>query len=448
MIQFILVNRTCRFLFGLLILSNAAAAQSLDFSGSVYYTAAGNNLQSSENTLSSFDYNNTTTEHPLFNDGLYYPINDALGRNLWVRVRYVSSDPNGPSVGHSVVNTQSSPFRSGGFGGWWGFLYRFDIYRDVNFIGQRANTLGPVFRTSITVESIETLSDTEWVYFEIEEDPTVTWTLNSINFTGNNPSSNPLFAGSMLPYNDAGFSEGFPSASKTISVIDGAGGGYSEFSMTAVGVSSFFYGYEYSSAGGYQGMTLSFGALILLPTITSITPLSGEPGTEVTITGTNFSGQPSNNFVAFGGVAAEVIASTPTTLTVIVPEGGISGPISVTVDENIVHSTSSFNVIHNEVETPVDEVKVFNAVSPNNDGLNDFFLILNIEKQPETRSNKVVIINRWGDVVFSVDNYDNQTNVFKGLSSNEKQLPSGVYYYQIDMPAAGRHLTGYLHLKY
>ena len=94
MIQFILVNRTCRFLFGLLILSNAAAAQSLDFSGSVYYTAAGNNLQSSENTLSSFDYNNTTTEHPLFNDGLYYPIKDALGRNLWVRVRYVSSDPN------------------------------------------------------------------------------------------------------------------------------------------------------------------------------------------------------------------------------------------------------------------------------------------------------------------------------------------------------------------
>lgn len=165
--------------------------------------------------------------------------------------------------------------------------------------------------SSITVESIETLSDTEWVFFEIIEDPTVTWTLNSINFTGANPASNPGFSGTNIPC-DGTFTETFPTASNTICVVDGAGGGYSEFSMTAVGVSKFLYGYEYLSSGGYQGMTLSFGTLVLLPTITGFSPQIGPVGTEVVITGTNFSAQPSNNFVTINGIPVPVIASTQT----------------------------------------------------------------------------------------------------------------------------------------
>lgn len=423
-----------------------ALSQSLDFQNTIYYTISGSSLTSSGESLSSFDFGSAIGSHPLFDGGLYYPVNDALDRNLWIRVQHVSADPNGTTAGHSVSQSSGSPFRSGGFGGWSGFLYQFDIFRDANLTGTRALTLGEPIRTSITVESIETLSDTEWVFFEIIEDPTVTWALNSINFTGANPASNPGFSGTNIPYNGT-FTETFPTASNTICVVDGAGGGYSEFSMTAVGVSRFLYGYEYLSSGGYQGMTLSFGTLVLLPTITGFSPQIGPVGTEVVITGTNFSAQPSNNFVTINGIPVPVIASTPTTLTVLIPEGALTGELTVTVDENSVTSQELFTVPPPAVE-PLPEMVVYNAISPNGDGRNDFFRIANIAELPETRKNNVVITNRWGDVVFSVNDYDNVSRVFTGISSAGQKLPPGVYYYRIDIPGKNKQLLGYILLKY
>lgn len=423
-----------------------AVSQSLDFQSTIYYTISGTNLTSSGESLGSFDFASASESHPLFNEGLYYPVNDALNRNLWVRVQHVRADPNGTSTGHSVSQSTGSPFRSGGFGGWAGFLYQFDIFRDANLTGTRTLTLGEPIRTSITVESIETLSDTEWVFFEIIEDPTVTWTLNSINFTGANPASNPGFSGTNIPY-DGTFTEAFPVASNTICVVDGAGGGYSEFSMTAVGVSRFLYGYEYLSSGGYQGMTLSFGTLVLLPTITGFSPQAGPVGTEVVITGTNFSAQPSNNIVTINGILVPVVTSTATTLTILIPEGALTGSITVTVDENSVTSQEMFTVPPPAVD-PLPEMVVYNAVSPNGDGRNDFFRIANISELPETRKNNVVIVNRWGDVVFSVSDYDNVTRVFTGISSAGNKLPPGVYYYRIDIPDANKQLLGYILLKY
>jgi gliding motility-associated-like protein len=429
-------------IFGLV---SEAVGQSLDFQNTIYYTVSGTGLTSSGETLSAFDFGSAGESHPLFNEGLYYPVSDALNRNLWIRVRHIAADPNGIANGHSVTQSSGSPFRSGGFGGWGGFLYQFDIFRDSNLTGTRSGTLGATIRTSITVESIETLSDTEWVLFEIIEDPTVTWSLNSINFTGANPASNPGFSGTNIPYNGT-FAEVFPAASNTICVVDGAGGGYSEFSMTAVGVSRFLYGYEYISAGGYQGMTLSFGTLVLLPTITGFTPQSGAVGTEVVISGTNFSAQPSNNIVTINGVPVTVIASTATTLTILIPEGALSGLLTVTVDENSVTSEEAFIVPPPEVE-PVPDIVVYNAVSPNGDGRNDVFLIANIAELPQNRRNKVVIINRWGDVVFSVSDYDNVSRVFTGVSSAGHKLPPGVYYYRIDIPETNRQFVGYILLK-
>lgn len=423
-----------------------AVSQSLDFQSATYHTISGSTLTSSGENLSAFDFSSANGSHPLFNDGLYYAVNDALNRNLWIRVKHVRADPNGTAEGHSVAQSGGSPFRSGGFGGWGGFLYQFDIFRDANLTGTRAGVIGASIRTSITVESIETLSDSEWVYFEIIEDPTVIWELNSINFTGANPGSNPRFSATNIPYNGV-FTETFPEASNTICVVDGPGGGFSEFSMTAVGVSSFLYGYEYGSSGGYQGMTLSFGTLVLLPTISDFSPQTGVAGDHITITGTNFSAQPSNNMVTIGGIGAEVTASTTTTLTVVVPEGATSGVVTVTVDENTVQSQQMFTVTPPVVE-PEGEIVVYNAISPNGDNRNDFFLIEKLGDLPHTRKNKVVIINRWGDVVFSINDYDNTSRVFTGIASNGNKLPPGVYFYRIDMPDANRHLRGYIHLSY
>lgn len=65
-----------------------------------------------------------------------------------------------------------------------------------------------------------------------------------------------------------------------------------------------------------------------------------------------------------------------------------------------------------------------NIFTPGNgDNLNDYFQIGNIESNPNT---KVVIVNRWGNEVYSTDNYNNTTNRWDGAD-----LPDGTYFYVV-----------------
>ena len=64
--------------------------------------------------------------------------------------------------------------------------------------------------------------------------------------------------------------------------------------------------------------------------IASFSPVTGAAGTQVTITGTNFNIIPARNSVYFGGVKAAVTAGSTNSLTVTVPAGAVSQPISVT----------------------------------------------------------------------------------------------------------------------
>jgi gliding motility-associated-like protein len=87
---------------------------------------------------------------------------------------------------------------------------------------------------------------------------------------------------------------------------------------------------------------------------------------------------------------------------------------------------------------------VYNAVSPNGDGLNEFFRIDNIGKYP---SNTVAIFNRWGDKVFEISNYDNDQRVFQGKSDSNKELVSGTYFYLINKNDGSEQVNGFLSLK-
>lgn len=88
------------------------------------------------------------------------------------------------------------------------------------------------------------------------------------------------------------------------------------------------------------------------------------------------------------------------------------------------------------------KVTVFNGVSPDGDGLNDYWHIENIDKLPDAQPNKVTIFNRWGDVLWSAKNYDNVTNVFDG-----GDLPAGTYFYKIEFASGRKTQTGFLSLK-
>lgn len=91
-------------------------------------------------------------------------------------------------------------------------------------------------------------------------------------------------------------------------------------------------------------------------------------------------------------------------------------------------------------------INVFNAVSVLEDGKNDFLRILNIEQYPNSA---VTIFNRWGDRVFEMKAYNNDVRDkrFNGLSDAGNVLPSGTYFYSINLGDGSETKTGYLHLK-
>ena len=77
------------------------------------------------------------------------------------------------------------------------------------------------------------------------------------------------------------------------------------------------------------------------PQITSLSPVSGTPGTTVVITGSNFDGNRANNIVSFGNLTATVSQATPTQLTVQVPFGLNRGELPVSVQTNGVASNTA-----------------------------------------------------------------------------------------------------------
>ena len=71
-------------------------------------------------------------------------------------------------------------------------------------------------------------------------------------------------------------------------------------------------------------------------------------------------------------------------------------------------------------------ITVPNIISPNGDGKNDEFTVLNLAFYPNTR---LIIFNRWGQPVFESDGgYQNNWN---GKTTGGDDLSDGVYYYEL-----------------
>ncbi len=88
----------------------------------------------------------------------------------------------------------------------------------------------------------------------------------------------------------------------------------------------------------------------------------------------------------------------------------------------------------------IDAIIIYNGFSPNNDGSNEVFKILNIEKYPE---NNVTVYNRWGTLVFTEDGYK---NTWKGTFKSV-DLPDGTYFYRIDLGDNLKKYNGFLQIQ-
>ena len=79
-----------------------------------------------------------------------------------------------------------------------------------------------------------------------------------------------------------------------------------------------------------------------MPVILTFSPVSGTIGTNVVITGLNFSPTPSSNIVYFGAVKAAVTAASTTSLTATMPAGATYAPLTVTVNGLTAFSSKPF----------------------------------------------------------------------------------------------------------
>lgn len=84
-------------------------------------------------------------------------------------------------------------------------------------------------------------------------------------------------------------------------------------------------------------------------------------------------------------------------------------------------------------------------ISPNGDGKNDTWIIQNIDLYPD---NKVWVYNRWGNLVFSSEPYNNDWNGSYTGFGNTGPLPASTYFYLIDtMKKSQEMYKGYLEVQ-
>lgn len=81
-----------------------------------------------------------------------------------------------------------------------------------------------------------------------------------------------------------------------------------------------------------------------------------------------------------------------------------------------------------------DDIFIPNIITPNNDGYNDFFEIL-----PTDHEVRIIVFNRWGKEVYKTNQYNN-----KWCGEN---LPSGIYYYLVNIGCTNQDYKGWLQIS-
>jgi gliding motility-associated-like protein len=72
------------------------------------------------------------------------------------------------------------------------------------------------------------------------------------------------------------------------------------------------------------------------------------------------------------------------------------------------------------------DISFYNAFSPNEDGVNEYWHIEKVEAYPD---NTVQIFDRWGVLIWKTSGYNNSDNRWEGLSSRGKEMLNGTYFY-------------------
>ncbi|MDD7885296.1 gliding motility-associated C-terminal domain-containing protein [Flavivirga sp. 57AJ16] len=105
------------------------------------------------------------------------------------------------------------------------------------------------------------------------------------------------------------------------------------------------------------------------------------------------------------------------------------------------------NTEDDPTETELGCLIVINEFSPNGDGVNELLVINCIENYP---NNRLEIYNRWGNIVYKKQSYNNE---FDGISNGRstingtEMLPVGTYYYVLDLGDGSKPKVGWLYIN-
>ena len=108
---------------------------------------------------------------------------------------------------------------------------------------------------------------------------------------------------------------------------------------------------------------------------------------------------------------------------------------------------SEQNFYSNQTIIDTNELIIPNAFSPNGDNKNDQFIIYGIESFTQVT---LRIFNRWEQIVYQNENYDNSWTGESNIGSNSSEnngLPSGVYFYILEIDGGGTYKKGSIYLK-
>lgn len=171
-------------------------------------------------------------------------------------------------------------------------------------------------------------------------------------------------------------------------------------------------------------------------------------------------------------VLANDFATTMEAATVSIIENPLFGEATVNTDNSIEYTPSELFTnsdtltyvlcINNQCDTAQVFIQfettvssectpiVAQGFSPNNDNTNDVFLIQNINESCYQSGISLNIFNRWGDVVYAIDDYSNDLAWRGTFQNNAQSVPSGTYFYILEYVLAStgelQRKTGFIEL--
>ncbi len=154
--------------------------------------------------------------------------------------------------------------------------------------------------------------------------------------------------------------------------------------------------------------------------------------------------QQNNSWLYWEVSGGEILSANPSKTDSIVVKWNDIGTQQLSVyektDNNCTGATYSISIEVIEKNTEI-ELDIPNAFSPNNDGINDFFII---KSNDEIDDYKLIIMNRWGNQLYESHNLSDS---WDGKHNGQNCSPA-TYFYIINYTSNGQRKIkkGFVHL--